>query len=258
MCHIGQTFSELDTPVFFLLSVTLTIFLLVLLGSLQHGSCVIQPTAISFSSEELIQMIHDCGLNRLNQFAAFLAGHLRKSREDAKLLSMLAGLDEVLYSGLPLPHEEETWAYTNGINLKVSFIILTVLQNSNISSQNLFGSTECGAMMLSIGGKERNAPFLRPIEGTSYEFRPAAPVPEAGHQSTARLLELIILKESRDCPDASLRHLDGDFHTGDLFQEAAPGSYVFRGRDDDWIKSETSLRCDTKFVLLSRAFFSTC
>ncbi|KAF9460787.1 hypothetical protein BDZ94DRAFT_1265122 [Collybia nuda] len=212
MCHIGQSF--------------------MLIGSLQHGGCVIQPTAISFSSEELIDMVLRCGLNRLNQFAPFLAVHLRKSRSDVKLLSVLSELDEVLYSGLPLPHDEELWAYKNGILLK-----------------NLFGSTECGAMLLSIGGKGTNSPLLRPIEGVSYEFRPVTPANvEVSYQSTAMLFELVILANSVDCPHASLRHPDGGFHTGDLFQEIAPGSYVFRGRDDDWIKSENSLRCDTKAI----------
>ncbi len=65
-------------------------------------------------------MIHRCGLNRLNQFAAFLANHLRKSRTDKNLLSKLVELDEVLYSGLPLPRDEEEWAYKNGIKLRVS------------------------------------------------------------------------------------------------------------------------------------------
>ena len=92
---------------------------LVLIGSLQHGSCVIQPTKIAFSSEELVDMVNRCGLNRLNQFAAFLAVHLRQSRKDAKLLSILRNLDEVLYSGLPLPRDEEEWAYSQGILLKV-------------------------------------------------------------------------------------------------------------------------------------------
>jgi acyl-coenzyme A synthetase/AMP-(fatty) acid ligase len=64
------------------------------------------------------------------------------------------------------------------------------------------------------------------------------------------MLEFIVLAESGDCPDTSLRADDGHFHTGDLFQEVSPGSYVFRGRDDDWIKSENSLRCDTKSVIL--------
>ncbi|KAJ2995924.1 hypothetical protein NUW54_g7305 [Trametes sanguinea] len=51
-----------------------------------------------------------------------------------------------------------------------------------------------------------------------------------------------------DCPHPSLRHADGHYHTGDLFLEVAPGRYVSRGRDDDWIKSENSLRCDTKAI----------
>ena len=65
-------------------------------------------------------MTYRCGLNRLNQFAAFLAPHLRRSRHDAKLLALLRNFDEVLFSGLPLPREEEDWAYQNGIKLRVS------------------------------------------------------------------------------------------------------------------------------------------
>ncbi|KAJ7783906.1 hypothetical protein DFH07DRAFT_997347 [Mycena maculata] len=204
-----------------------------LIGSLQHGSCVIQPSQISFSSEELVAMVHRCGLNRLNQFAAFLANHLRASRLDAKLLSILTSLDEVLYSGMPLAREEEEWAYRNGIKLR-----------------NLFGSTEASATLISIGGTEGNPGLLKPLAETAYRFVPIGgdAEAEAAHQSTARMLEFVILAESGDCPDASLRHADGNFHTGDLFQEVAPGQYLSRGRDDDWIKSENSLRCDTKSI----------
>ncbi|KAJ7808291.1 hypothetical protein B0H14DRAFT_3091149 [Mycena olivaceomarginata] len=209
MCHIGQT--------------------------LQHGSCVIQPTQISFSSEELVAMVVRCGLNRLNQFAAFLCNHLRASRLDPKLLSLLTSFDEVLYSGMPLAREEEEWALCNGIKLR-----------------NLFGSTEAGATLLSVGGTEGNATLLQPIPGTAYSFMPiggeADAAAAATHQSTARMLEFVILAESGDCPHSSLRAADGHFHTGDLFQEVAPGQYVSRGRDDDWIKSENSLRCDTKSI----------
>lgn len=95
----------------------------VFIGTLQYGSCVVQPTTISFSSEELVDMVNRCGLNRINQFPTFLASHLRKSRDDPKLLSMLSNLDDVLYSGLPLPREEEDWAYRNGIKLRVSLLL---------------------------------------------------------------------------------------------------------------------------------------
>ena len=214
MCHIGQTF--------------------MLLGAIQHGSCTIQPTQIAFSFHELAEMVTRCRLNRLNQFATFLVAHLRESRKDTKLLATLQGLDEVLYSGLALPHEDETYAYQNQIPLK-----------------NLFGSTECGAMMLSVGGNGSDAKLLRPIAGTAYGFFPTTPGPQSGvHQNAnVQLKELVILSESGDCPDPSLRSADdGHFHTGDLFLEPIPGYYVSRGRDDDWIKSQNSLRCDTKAI----------
>lgn len=66
-------------------------------------------------------MIRNCGVNRLNQFATFLAQHVRNSRQNPKLLALLQTLDEALYSGLALPREEEDWAHANGIRLRVSY-----------------------------------------------------------------------------------------------------------------------------------------
>jgi len=213
MCHIAQSF--------------------MLMGFLQHGACTIQPTKIGFSSDELLDMIHRCQLNRLNQFSTFLSMHLRNSRSNPKLLGFLQALDDIAFSGLPMAREDEEWAYLNRLNIT-----------------NVFGSTEMGAMMLSIGGRGRDAPLLRPIASTVYAFEPIDPTTptEGNHQSGGRLLELIIRSESEDCPHLSLRHSDGHFHTGDLFQEVIPGSWAFRGRNDDWIKSENSLRCDTKAI----------
>ncbi|KAJ7126458.1 hypothetical protein C8R43DRAFT_897871 [Mycena crocata] len=203
-----------------------------LIGNLQHNACTIQPVANPYTSDQLMDMILGCGLNRLNLFGSFLATHLRNSRADSKLLGMLASLDEVLYTGLPLPHEEEIWAYSHGIKLR-----------------NVFGSTEVGALLVSIGGCGSDAGHLRPTDGVAYEFVPiASSQSPSAHVSTARVLELIVLAESADCPDVSLRHPDGNFHTGDLFQEITPGCYISQGRDDDWIKSESSLRCNTKAI----------
>lgn len=107
------------------------------LGSMQHGACTIQPTKINFSPDELAQMITRCGLNRLNQFAAFLAMMIRNSRQNPKLLSLLRSLDEILYSGLQLPRDEEQFAYANGLKLKVSltrsFQARCLLTRSNVS-----------------------------------------------------------------------------------------------------------------------------
>ncbi|KAI0344302.1 acetyl-CoA synthetase-like protein [Trametopsis cervina] len=228
VCHIGQTF--------------------MLIGALQHGSCTIQPSVISFSSDELVAMIAQCSLNRLNQFATFLTTHLRNSQHNPKLLELLHGLDEVLYSGLPLGRDEEQWAIEKGLKLR-----------------NLFGNTESGAMLLSIGGDGEDSRLLQPLDGTVYEFAavassssaspppsPSSPSSDAtthrNANASSNLLELVIRSESGDCPDPSLRHADGNYHTGDLFLEVAPHAYAPRGRDDDWIKSENSLRCDTRAI----------
>ena len=105
-------------------------------------------------------------------------------------------------------------------------------------------------MLLSTRGSDM---FLQPLDEMSYAFLPIASQSVAGtkpaeHPVDAPLLELVILANSPDCPDKYLRAADGHFHTGDLFQEVRPGCYLSKGRDDDWIKSENSLRCDTKYV----------
>ncbi|KAJ8094247.1 hypothetical protein PM082_006786 [Marasmius tenuissimus] len=212
MCHIGQTF--------------------MLIGSLQHGACVVQPTSMPFSAQELMDMISNAGVNRLWAFAAFLSLHFKSSRLDPKLESMLTALDEILTSGMPLPREDVEYAGRAGFALR-----------------NVFGSTEAGATLLSSRGHGQSSGALSTLDGVSYLFKPIHQTPTPGaHQSTAQMLEFIILAESPDCPDASLRADDGHFHTGDLFMEIEGGKYVFCGRDDDWIKSQNSLRCDTKAI----------
>ena len=87
-----------------------------------HGSCTIQPTSLAFSSEELLDMVTRCGLNRLNQFASFLGHHLRNSKTNPRLLQALIQLDEIQSAGLALGREEEAWALQNGVNLRVGGI----------------------------------------------------------------------------------------------------------------------------------------
>jgi hypothetical protein len=100
MCHIGQTF--------------------MLVGSIQHGSCTIQPTTINFPTQELVDMIKRCHLNRLHQFAAFLSVHLRHAAQNPKVLALLRSLDIVYSSGMPIPKDDEEFAYRAGIPLIVS------------------------------------------------------------------------------------------------------------------------------------------
>ncbi|KAI0800938.1 acetyl-CoA synthetase-like protein [Fomes fomentarius] len=224
MCHFGQSF--------------------MLAGMLQHGSCTVQFTKPTFSSDELVDMVQRCGLTRINQFPTFLSQHIRNSRHNPKLLALLQGLDQILISGLMMSPEDEEWVYSNGIKL-----------------MNCYGNTEVGSMLITpaeeldgtntaLGPNAAHA--LTPVPGSKYAFVPVDGdnnSEEVGYaNANAQLLELVVLAESPDCPDRSLRHEDGNYHTGDLFLEVAPGRYVYRGRNDDWIKSENSLRCDTKAI----------
>lgn len=68
-------------------------------------------------------MSERCGLNTLCQFSGYLSTHLRRARQDPKLLSLFRGMQDVIYSGLPLSHEDEAWAYQNGIKLRVSLAL---------------------------------------------------------------------------------------------------------------------------------------
>jgi acyl-coenzyme A synthetase/AMP-(fatty) acid ligase len=92
----------------------------VLMGWMQQGACVIQPSSMLFGADELASMIQHCGLTHLAQFAAFLAAKLREAKSNDKLMSLLSSLDDVVYSGMPLAPEEEDWAYRNGISVRVS------------------------------------------------------------------------------------------------------------------------------------------
>ncbi|KAI0756679.1 acetyl-CoA synthetase-like protein [Daedaleopsis nitida] len=225
MCHFGQSF--------------------MLAGMIQHGSCTVQFTKPTFSSDELVDMVQRCGLSRMNQFPTFLSQHIRNSRHNPKLLALLQGLDEILISGLMMSPEDEEWVYRNGIKLT-----------------NCYGNTEIGSMLVtpaseldstSAAPDSNTVHTLAPVPGSIYAFVPVDGESDGDAEASyananAQLVELIVLAQSPDCPDPSLRHADGNYHTGDLFIEVTPGRYVYRGRNDDWIKSENSLRCDTKAI----------
>lgn len=83
-------------------------------------------------------MIRVCGLNRLNQFATFLAQQLRTSRQNPRFLALLQTLDDVLYSGLALPREEEEWALGNGIRLRVSVVCFEYRMDPDFSQESFW------------------------------------------------------------------------------------------------------------------------
>lgn len=105
-----------------------------------------------------------------------------------------------------------------------------------------------GLVMSTIPGKP--ARFLRPEPGVSCRFDPVtdAVIQVDNFGSTTHLVEFVLLADSPQIPQTHLRSSDGNLHTGDLFEKQLDGSYRFRGRDDDWIKSFEADRIDARFV----------
>ncbi|CAH0051820.1 unnamed protein product [Clonostachys solani] len=203
-----------------------------MLSSHARGGCVVLCKNMPCTSQEIKLLVKEHGLTSLFLFASFLGDIIRESRTDKELLEALQSLSDVTYGGLPLESEVANWAREQGVKLTEGF-----------------GSTEMGIGLLSVGGDGPDAALLRPIKGATYKFVPIQDHETDGDNAGEKLLELIIPPECHNCPPKSLRNeATGDFHTGDLFVEVMPGKYQFRGRNDDWIKTQSSLRCDTKAI----------
>ncbi|KAF5546168.1 acetyl synthetase [Fusarium phyllophilum] len=150
-------------------------------------------------------------LTVLNMFSSFLGGVIKEARKDPELLAILQRFDACTYGGLPLEETEAAWAREQGINLV-----------------DLFASTEVGCMLMGVGGRHGN--LLRIWPESTFEMRPISVAPDdtvSGAPSDAA---------------------NGDFITGDVFLQVEPDRFISKGRNDDWIKMEFSLRCDTRSI----------
>ncbi|KAM0319877.1 hypothetical protein ACHAPQ_010190 [Fusarium lateritium] len=103
---------------------------------------------------------------------------------------------------------------------------------------NVMGSSEIGLVMMN--DLRETSGYLEMMPGTKYEYIPVDKL-----ASGEQLLELVLPADAPNCPVPSLRSADGKFHTGDLFIEMAPGKYLCKGRNDNWIKMTSGGRTDT-------------
>ncbi|KAG7089961.1 hypothetical protein E1B28_011586 [Marasmius oreades] len=193
-----------------------------------HGRCTVQSRKPG-DLDEIIDQLKRASLTRLYLFSPFFVKLLQRARSDPDLLALLSELGCILIMGAIFPKSEAAYVVQNNINLV-----------------ELFGSTETSANLVTRG--TRNDPTgvfqLIDLPGMSYQFDPISP--EARGQP--QLLELVVRSDSMDCPGPEFRRADdGHFHTGDVWEKVETG-YLYRGRDDDWIKTESALRCDTKAI----------
>ncbi|KAJ6556429.1 acetyl-CoA synthetase-like protein [Mycena capillaripes] len=206
------------------------------LGCLYTRSCIVQPSKPRVSTEELLIMVNTCGLNHLVLYGTFLSPHIQAAKRDPAILKLLHGMRSISYGGVPVSIAEDDWCFQNGIPLI-----------------DLYATTECGLLMSSVPGKPGR--FIRPIPTVSCRFDPFMDMAQAD-DSSPQIFEFILLSDSSQIPKPHLLSADGNFHSGDLFEKQPDGSYLFRGRDDDWIKSEETDRCDAKAI--EEKVYETC
>jgi acyl-coenzyme A synthetase/AMP-(fatty) acid ligase len=204
-------------------------------------SCVIQPSSLTFSTDELKDMIRRCSLTTLCQFPSLFSAHLAQARNDSELLALLQGLDCAFLAGMTSSQSDVNWCVEKGIKL-----------------QFVFASTECGYLLRTATEKPYN--LYKAIEGSSFVFSPVLDDSTESievQQPVRKLLELIVPSNSKDRPVPALcSSVDGCFRTGDLFEEIEPGFFEFRGRADDWIKLRSACRCNTRAI--EENFLRTC
>lgn len=193
-----------------------------------HGKCTVQPRKPG-DVDEIIDQIKRASVTRLFPFPATLIKLFQRARLDPTILALLSNLECISTGGAIFPKSEEDYAARNNINVVI-----------------MFGSTEGGINLVTRGvNNDRTRAFqVLDVPGVSYQFYPISTEAEG----QPKLLELVIRSDSIDCPAHEFRRSDdGNFHSGDLWEEVE-GGYEYRGRDDDWIKTESALRCDTRAI----------
>lgn len=181
-------------------------------------------------TEELFNMVRVCGLNHLTTYGTYLTPYIQTARKDPALLKLLQEMRSVSYDGVPLTVADDDWCFEN-----------------RISMIDMYAATEMGYVMATVPGKPGR--FIHPLPGISYRFDPVTDTSlQVNNPTSPQLLEFVVLADSPQIPPPHLVSSDGNFRTGDLFEKQPDGSYLYRGRDDDWIKSFDSDRTDAKAI----------
>ncbi|KAJ7581168.1 hypothetical protein C8J56DRAFT_1057167 [Mycena floridula] len=197
-----------------------------LIGYLGHslflGISIVMPSTLLFGAQEMMNMIKFCGLNKLTQFGTVLEKTLQVGQKDPEVLAALQGFREILHTGTFLTPEMKTWAVENGLKMRTTI-----------------ASSEVGPMM-STSNRGCIPSHLRPWPALVCSFL-------EDPDSEGRLVQLVVEASSPDIPTMGLAP-DGRFYTGDLYERCEDGCFIFKGRNDDWIKCGVGLVCDCRAI----------
>jgi acyl-coenzyme A synthetase/AMP-(fatty) acid ligase len=231
------------------------------MGAISTGDCIVQAP-MGFSTNQLMKMVVEFGLNTLMLYAPFAATHIMQGRERPDVLKALQSMRGVLYTGVALEPQIQDWAYEHNLPLQVSTtsslawwrdadkafrastgpasaVCLTPLLDIIAAD-----TTVPGPMMRTTKGPGPNHYLLRPLPGLKVQF---IPLDSEAEGSGAKLFEAVVPKDSPDAPHPSFFREDGLHHTNDLFERVDGDGYLYRGRADDWVKTHLAL-VDTKCV----------
>ncbi|KAJ7016166.1 putative amp-CoA ligase [Mycena alexandri] len=194
------------------------------------GFTTVQTSSMGMPTDELIELIDTCGLNRVAMYAPFLSVHIKAAQGDPTVLSALRNCRQILHTGVSLNAEDENWAYDHGLPIT-----------------SMYGTSETAPLMTSVLGRNPADRLLRFIPGCSAKMVEYISRDDGTGVDAARLWEVVLPPGQNDSPHPSLFGEDNLYHTGDLFEEVQTGLYAFRGRSGDWLKTLGGF-CDTKSI----------
>lgn len=80
---------------------------------------MVPSESFNFTTDELLNHIKCCGLNRLTLLGSRLKLHLKNLQHNSHYLAALKNLDSISYGGSPLPPDLEIWCQNVGLKLMV-------------------------------------------------------------------------------------------------------------------------------------------
>ncbi|KAJ7635281.1 hypothetical protein FB45DRAFT_865818 [Roridomyces roridus] len=191
------------------------------------------------TKQELFTLVNTCGLNRIATYGTYLSATDQFDGRGAAIFVFLgiknggrkvstwkmARLFSVgmRFRGVAISNTDDDWCFQNGIGLV-----------------DIYAMTECGIIMTTVPGKPSR--YIRPLPTStiSCRFDPVLYTDDPSPQ----LFQFILLADSLKLPQPHLLSADGNFHSEDLFERMSDDSYVFHGRNDDWIKTKIGRPCD--------------
>ncbi|KAJ7125830.1 putative amp-CoA ligase [Mycena crocata] len=192
-----------------------------------HGFCTVQLSSGVVTPADLVDMIRNCGLNRIAIYAPSRSNHIRAAQSDPGVLAGLRSCRQILHTGGALNKEDENWAYEHDLPLTV-----------------MYGTSETAPIMTSVLGTNPSDRLLRILDGSSAKLVTHAPQDSS---ESLQLWEVVLPAGEPDSPHPSLFGNENLYHTGDLFEEVEEGLYIFRGRTGDWLRMQIGF-CDTKSI----------